>query len=256
MTTAPFRLGAVVGGVQKGGTTSLFGYMRGHPGLLAPSRKEVHWFDDETIDWSAPDMGVLEGFFPAKPAGRMPFDVTPIYLFWPPSLERIRAHNPHARLIFIFRDPIERAWSHWRMERRRNAEDLPFHAAIRQGRRRLEGIDPLAHAWRVYSYVERGFYARQLCRLFEMFPRDQVLLLRSDDLRRDHRAVLARIAAFLGIDPFPDMPARRDHEAPDDDARLGEEDVAYLRALYRDDVLDFSRISGLRVDDWTVMREP
>lgn len=250
-----FRLGAIVGGVQKAGTTSLFGYLRRHPQLLAPACKELHWFDDERIDWSAPDQRALVGSFPARDRRQTAFDATPIYLFWPPSLERIRAHNPDVRLIFIFRDPIERAWSHWRMETRRNAESLPFDAAIREGRERLRGIDPLAPAWRVHSYVERGFYASQMSRLLALFSREQVLFLRSDDLHRDPRSMLARIAAFLRIAPFPDLPALHDHGSPDDDARLREEDIAYLRSIFTDEVRAFSALSGLPVDDWLTIRE-
>ncbi len=158
--SAAFRLQAVLGGVQKAGTTTLFRYLQAHPQLAAPSRKETHFFDDETIDWANPDYGRLGSFFPESLGARRAFDATPIYLFWPPSLARIRAHNPDAKLMFMFRDPIERAWSQWNMETRRGADDLPFASAVREGRKRLKDNHQLGNAWRVYSYVERGFYAR------------------------------------------------------------------------------------------------
>lgn len=253
-TAGELRLGAIVGGVQKAGTTSLFRYLREHAQLSAPLRKELHWFDDEDVNWSAFDTRVLADFFPLRDRRRIAFEVTPIYLFWPPSLERIKAHNPDMRLVFIFRDPIERAWSHWRMETRRNVESLPFSAAIRQGRERLRGLDPLEWEWRFYSYVERGFYAQQLRRLFGLFPREQVLLLRSADLQADRRAVLARLAAFLQIDPFPDLTSHREHETQNEGARLSVEDVVYLRGLFAGDVREFSVLSGLPVDDWLTIR--
>lgn len=185
----------------------------------------------------------------------MTFDATPIYLFWPPSLARIRAHNPDIKLIFLFRDPIERAWSHWRMESRRNDETLTFSQAIRDGRKRLEGIPPLDPSWRVFSYVERGFYAQQLRRLFDLFPRDRILLLSAHDLEADHAAVLTRIATFLDIAPFPASASRSDHRAPEDGERLCPEDVRYLRSIFRDEIAAFAGMSGIRVDDWLTMRD-
>jgi hypothetical protein len=251
---AGFRLGAVVGGVQKAGTTTLFSYLKAHPALLAPIRKETHFFDDEGRDWRNPDYRALRAFFPPVAAGRTAFDVTPIYLFWPPALARIRSCCPDVRLIFLFRDPIERAWSHWRMERRRDAEALPFAAAIRGGRGRLADIAPLDPAWRVFSYVERGFYARQLQRLLALFPRRQILFLDMSELAGQQEVTLGRIAAHLGIGPFPPLVSRHDHAAPDDAERLDPRDIDYLRRLFYDDVLEFTRLSGLRTDDWLTMR--
>ncbi|MDP2122981.1 MAG: sulfotransferase domain-containing protein [Parvibaculum sp.] len=244
------NLDIVVGGVQKAGTTSLYRYFLDHAGLRAPNRKELHFFDNESVDWGCPDYTKLYAMLGPPDGERRSFDITPIYLFWPPALARIRAYNSHCKLIFIFRDPIERAWSHWRMEARRQADDMPFGAAIREGRGRLANAAPLGMAWRVFSYVERGFYADQLRRLFGLFPREQILLLRSADLQHDHQAVLGRIASFLGISDFPALLPHTVFQAPEDGAVLGKGDVDHLRELFYDDVLAFSELSGLAVDDW------
>ena len=246
-----FRLYAILGGVQKAGTTTLFRYLAAHPQLAAPSRKETHFFDNETIDWDEPDYGILKGFYPAKMGERLAFDATPIYLFWPPSLARIRAHNADIRLIFLFRDPIERAWSHWRMETSRDAESLPFASAIRDGRQRLNGRNPLDPAWRVFSYVERGYYAPQVRQLLNLFSREQILFLTLSQLKRDRDAVLRRIATFLGIAPFLSLPTY--HERRSEAPPMQEEDIIYLRKIFRDDVIEFSKISEVCVGDWLTM---
>jgi hypothetical protein len=246
-----------IGGVQKSGTTTLHAYLAGHPGLLTGQGKELHFFDDETIDWATPDYARLLRNFDTDPADsadrRRLVDATPIYLFWPPALQRIVTYNSHARHIYIFRDPIERAWSHWRMETRRNAETLPFSAAIRQGRWRLSSIPSTDDAWRVYSYVERGFYGTQLRRMFTLVPRSNVLLLRSNDLQLRPQATLGKVADFLGLAPFTLDGPRTDHEAPIDAHRLQPNDIAYLRNVFFDEVREFSHLSGLLVDDWLTM---
>lgn len=247
----------IVGGVQKAGTTSLAHYLTEHPGLLSPTRKETHFFDNESIDWDCPDYSSFHAFFPAYDGTRRAFEATPAYIFWPPALERIRVYNPGARLIFLFRDPIERAWSQWCMQYAQGRERFAFHVAIRQGRLRLRGIAESDRARRQYchyryGYVERGFYARQVCLLLEIFPKSQVLFLRSRDLKENHAAVLDSIASFLGLDRFPKLAARLANRRPQRNypSRLLPEDVRYLRRLFEEEVREFAQITGLRVDDW------
>jgi len=249
-------VGLFLAGVQKCGTTSLFHYLAGHPQLQAPRRKEIHFFDDETVDWRRRDFGALHACFDGGGEGRLRFDATPIYLFWPSALERIKAYNPRARLILLFRDPIERAYSHWRMERLRGAEDLPFSEAIRDGRARLPGGDLIHGNWRDRSYVERGFYGAQLARALSLFPKAQVLVLASEDLRQRHAATLDRVAGFLGIAPFPPVAARLENQAPPSPLLppVGRDDHAHLRALYAEDMRRFAALSGVDVGVWRVMR--
>ena len=244
------RLDVLVAGVQKAGTTSLYGYLAGHPLIAVPKVKELHVFDDERVDWSHPPLARLLDQHGVLAPGQLRVDVTPITLFWPRALKRLRMHNPDVRIVVLFRDPIDRAWSHWKMERRRGLETLSFSEAIRRGRRRLDPSDPTAHAWRVHSYVERGFYGAQVERLLHLFPREQVLFMRSDDLRHDHVATLAKVSDFLDLDPFPPMPPREDHASgsrttPDPD------DVTHLATVYREDLARFVELTALDVSNWT-----
>ena len=245
------RVEIVIGGVQKAGTTSLFRYLQAHPDLLPPLRaKELHFFDDEALDWSEPNYELFHAAFGDAGANRKAYEATPIYLFWPPSLQRIRAYNPGMKLIFLFRDPIERAWSNWKMEINRQRETLPFHVAIRGGRKRLQDCGPLDRPWRLFSYVERGLYLDQVNNALRLFPRDQLLFLRSNDLKNDHGNTLRTVAQFLGIDEFPALAARFDHRTPPVDYRLTAIDIEFLRAIFYQDVLVFSRLTGLGVSDW------
>lgn len=247
----------LVAGVQKGGTTALFSYLEEHPGLNLAPVKEVHFFDDEeTVDWRAPDYQRFHDQFRRQddaPSG----EATPIYIYWPNSLERIRAYNPAMKFILLFRDPIERAWSQWRMEYRRRAETEPFAWCIREGRERVRlNADPKG-AHRVYSYVERGFYGAQLERFLQLFPRGQALMLRSEDLRCEPRTALGHVCRFLGVaEPATTVERRDVHvgaEAPDA-MRMTAADREHLRDLFADDLRRFQRLSGLDTSAW--MKEP
>jgi hypothetical protein len=251
MTASP-RVRFLVAGVQKGGTTALFSYLDDLPSVQMAPVKEIHFFDDETgVDWTAPDYGPLHAAFPdldERPRG----EATPIYLYWPNCLERIAAYDPAMKLIFLFRDPVARAWSHWKMEYARGWETEPFAWCIREGRARVDSPEaPGFH--RIYSYVERGFYARQLDHLFRIFPREQVLLLSSDQLNADPTAALTRICDLIGVaPPAGTVQHRRELVAKDIDygQSITESDIAYLRGLYAGDARRFAQISGLPAWDW------
>ncbi len=243
------RIGFLVAGVQKGGTTALFDYLVEHPGLSLPSVKEAHFFDDEAgVDWSKPDYGRYEGLFPNDPQEhRLRGEATPIYLYWPNSLERIAAYNPDMRLILIFRDPIERAWSHWKMEYARGAETRPFAWCIREGRARVLSDLAAPGFHRVYSYVERGFYGAQVERLLTIFPRQQVLFLRSDDLRTDPERILCRVCDFLNAPHFAHVVAKESHVSKviDYGCDITEDDRDHLRSLFREDQRLFASLSEI-----------
>ncbi len=243
------RLSIFVAGVQKGGTTSLHACMARHPQLRGALRKELHYFDDESRDWASGEYGDLAAML-GDDDGRMPFDATPIYGFWGPSLARIKAYNPAARLIFIYRDPVARAYSHWCMEVARGAEVLPFARAIREGRRRMDD-DPLSGEARVFSYVERGFYGAQLTRALALFPAEQMLLLRLEDFAEDQAATLARVANFLRLAPFPQMPPVHEHRAMGHDwGAPSKADRDWLMAQWGADLVEFARASGLDIAHW------
>lgn len=233
----------VIAGVQKGGTTALFDYLGDYADVALSDVKETHFFDDETQDWSAPDYGAYHAHFPPAD-GRPCGEATPIYIYWPNSLERMAAYNPALKLILVLRDPVERAWSHWRMEYARGAETEAFVWCIRQGRQRLFDAEPWGHH-REFSYVERGFYGEQLERLYALFAKDQVLVLTSDALRGDHGTALAQVRAFLGLPPAPTPAARESHVGPDvggpDPA-----DIDFLRQVYAADAARLQALTGVR----------
>ncbi len=243
------RVNFLIIGAQKGGTTALFDYLGDYPDIALADEKELHFFDDETHDWDAPDYGPYHAHFPlpdARPCG----EATPIYCYWPNSLERIAAYNPAMKLILVLRDPVQRAWSGWRMEYARGTETHPFAWCIREGRQRLFDADPWGHH-REFSYVERGFYGEQVERVYGLFPRDQILVLTSDGLRRDPATALDAVRVFLGLSPAPTPAPREIHvgQKVAYPSELTDEDVAWLRTLYAADNLRLLELTGISFGD-------
>ena len=243
-----------IAGTQKGGTTALQRKLRGHPDIILSQRKELHFFDDEKLDWKAPDYSELHKHFDFSRDGVFG-EATPIYMYWPNAIQRIWDYNPSAKIIIILRHPVFRALSAWKMEKARGDEWLSFGLAVSWlGRQRVKWSPRGVH--RVYSYIERSEYAAQLRRLLKIFPRDQILFLTSDELWRDEAATLARTSAFLGVDQayFSEGTAENKYIVPVDSRHIEMKKgkiIDRLNEQFRQEILDTAEISGLDLTHWT-----
>ena len=236
-------------GVQKGGTTALHKYLSRHSQILMSDPKELHFFDNEEHDWSASTREELEIRLPRGDAV-VRGEATPIYTWWPGALERLRAHSPDAQLIMMLRHPTFRAFSHWRMEHARGREWLSFEDAISTSGRRRSSEAPNGIS-RVFSYVERGFYAPQVKSLQRLFAKEQVLFVLTDDLWLQPAATLSEIEAFLGLEHELGLP--REYVAPIDTrgyAELDSRTRVELDRIYRSDILEVASLTGIDLDSW------
>ncbi len=203
-------------GAAKAGTTALFNLLRTHPELCLPEDKELPYFVIPKHSYYESPAEFFADAFQRRSEGQLCGTVTPQYLYGallgaertatpPRSPEttipgRIHDAYPDARLIAILRDPVARARSHHRMSAMRGFERRPFDVAADE----LLRPDALAEsrAWpnETNSYVVLGEYARLLQGYFDVFPREQMLVLFQDQLERDPAAVCATVFAFLGVD--------------------------------------------------------
>ncbi len=194
------RVDFVIGGTQKGGTSALDSFLRQHPQICLPeTRKELHFFDREEYSDEKPDYQTYHAQFRPEPGHKVTGEATPMYMYWDAAPARIWRYNKEMKWILVLRQPVERAFSAWNMETKRGAETLPFAEAIEQEAARCREALPWQH--RVYSYLDRGFYAHQVRRIFRMFGWDRCLVLLNEDLRTNHRATLGKTFEFLGVDP-------------------------------------------------------
>ncbi|MCC5987903.1 MAG: sulfotransferase [Pararhodobacter sp.] len=244
----------VIGGVQKCGTTALHKYLQRHPQILIGEKKELHFFDDPTVDWIRPDYATYYAMFPERSAGQMRLDSSPSYIYLPHCLERLRSCNPDVRLIFIFRDPIERAWSHWSMVTSRGFETLGFDEAVRAEPDRLAAHALNLAEYKRFSYISRGFYGRQFRRALEVFPREQILCLSSNVLRENPNRVLARVAEHLDISPFAPAPPIEVNKGPGKPINMTQRTREFIFNALRDDIRYFSELSGVSTKHWEIFR--
>jgi hypothetical protein len=197
---------AMIIGAMKCGTSSLHDYLTQHPGVIAPLRKEVHYFDSNYArgeGWYRANFGRV-----GEPG--LNLDSSPYYLFHPGVPQRARALVPRARLIVLLRDPVRRAYSHYWHQRDAGRETLSFEDAIAAEPDRLGDAEvrlalgeiQRSNAHQHFSYLARGRYAEQLQRWLVHYPREQLLVLRFEDLVADPMAVFGRSLGFCGLPPI------------------------------------------------------
>lgn len=200
----------LIPGAMKAGTTSLFRYLEGHPRLAAAARKEVHYFDHHFHRgpaWYRRQFPAAR--WTASGTARIACESSPYYMFEPRVPSRVRDLVPDAKLVFLLRDPVERAFSHYHNNRRLGREPLDFEAALDAEDDRTLAEEERLHAdpmhvsepHRLYSYRRRGLYAEQLLRWQASFPADQMLVVDSRRLFADPAAVVAEVLRFIGIAP-------------------------------------------------------
>ncbi len=167
----------IIAGTQKAGTTALQHYLTQHPDIFM-AREECHYYDKfhhMGLSW-------YEEQF-RKGNGKIVGEKTPGYMYHEDIPGRMYEDMPDVKLIFMLRNPVDRAYSEYWMVRLMGDEPYPFDKAVQQPHR---------------EYLSRGLYAQQISRFLECFSQDQMLFIISEDFRENGREWLDKIVEFLG----------------------------------------------------------
>ncbi|MBB5224416.1 hypothetical protein HNP73_004386 [Amaricoccus macauensis] len=205
----------VIIGAQKSGTSSLYRYLTQHPQVRESSVKEVHYFDgglEEGTDTYTFGERWYRSHFPLASEmapGVQAYEASPLYMLHPLVAGRMAQILPRVKLVAILRDPTDRALSHYFHNVRKNAvrrckEELGPGAAMAAEEERLAPVlargDYGDEAFRAYSYKARGRYLEQIERYWAHFPRENLLVLRAEDLFEDPAGLMGGLCDFLGLD--------------------------------------------------------
>ena len=241
------RLDFILAGAQKSGTTALHYFLSKHPDIAMGDQQEIHFFDNDGMFVSEIDYDQLHKHYPLLAPSTIAGDCTPSYMYHEPAAERIWNYNPAIKLLIILRNPVDRAFAHWNMQRFRGREPLDFFDAVREEQTRITGA-PLAEARR-FAYIDRGFYGRQLGRLFKFFPREQVQVVKFEDFTGKQFEALASILSFLGCKPLRSVRNKDRNVVPYERAMNWEERV-FLYNLFAEDIANLERMLGWDCSDW------
>jgi hypothetical protein len=184
-------------GVQKAGTSTLHDILKRHSQIFLPEIKEAHFFDlSESYTKGMP--WFLENFFSKYNDELCVGEFTPEYIYFEEAPQRIaESLGTSVRFIVVFRNPVDRALSHYNMSYRRGLEKQNFWDAIRDEQRKIIESD-LARVH--YSYISRGYYGAQLNRYLSLFPKENFLfLVFEQDIQKNLPKTIEKIQSFLGV---------------------------------------------------------
>ncbi len=295
-------------GAGKSGSSSLFAYLAQHPEIYTPGPPEGRWKEPRTLLYldgiprnPPSDLNVIdfnEYLEMWRPAGnRKALEGSIIYMLYHdiviPNIKKLYADPEKVFYIAILRDPVERAFSHYKVRVLGDQEDLSFREAVRPEtiRKRLASGGPSDQ-----DYISQGMYYEQIKAFMNSFPNVRVYLL--NDLVRDAQGVIDDICDFVGIDRFTpsferhnvtqgvpksraveSLTSSRDvlsskipllkliplplRAAPfrlldylnRKEVRRDEEAMAELRAHFRDDILRLQDLLGRDLSHWLYLSE-
>ncbi|MDY6804026.1 MAG: tetratricopeptide repeat protein [Cyanobacteriota bacterium] len=185
-------------GSGKGGTTSLYSYMTEHPQIIGSLKKEIHFWSkhfDKGMDWYL-------AHFPLIPDGKnfLTGEATPTYLN---SLERPRElfnRFPKVKAIAILRNPVDRAISYYHHQVRLNRETRSLEEAITA---QFDKLKENNNFWEGKSfYISSGVYVKFLKKWMSIFPREQFLILKSEDFYVEPAATMKEVFSFLELPDY------------------------------------------------------
>lgn len=204
----------IIIGTMRGGTTSLYSYLTNHPNIGPAYMKEVHFFDvyyHKGLPWYRAQFPSSVQKYYAEHVQKQQFitgEASPYYLFHPHAPKRIARTLPQVKLVVLLRNPVNRAYSHYYHEVAGGHEKLPtFEEAIDREQERIsKEAEELAgneryvsYKHRHFSYLSRGIYVDQLKIWMDLFPREQFLILKSEDFYIDPAAIFQQVLEFVNV---------------------------------------------------------
>ncbi len=224
--------GFIIIGATRSGTTSLYEYLASHPSMLAPVKKETAFFNyayNNNSNWYRMYFSTIDEKEKAENIRKNSIitgEATPSYLIDPRVPKRILSLLPKVKLIALLRNPIDRAISHYHLNVLLGIEKLSFEQAVKNESERikisfenLENItskdeNSVSYFLRMlsfkpenyfkFSYLYSGCYYNHLKNWFDVFPREQILVIKSEDFFENPKIIFEEVQGFLEL-PIIDL---------------------------------------------------
>ncbi|MGF1588757.1 MAG: sulfotransferase domain-containing protein [Pleurocapsa sp.] len=186
----------IIIGAAKCGTSSLYKYLTQHPKIKSAFQKEPSFFNtyfDKGLTW-------YRSNFPIQRQNFITGEASPGYFYYPPAPQRIAKLIPAVKLIVLLRNPVDRACSlyYYNLKHLGDKDEFPFEEAIRKEPQRLNSefkkiIDNenyydqkdyyyLHKKYYHFAYLRTCIYQEHLNHWLQFFPKQQLLILKSEDL--------------------------------------------------------------------------
>ena len=183
-------------GTPKSGTTSLFHYLQEHPEVFLPELKEPHFFSCPEVKNTYYKTKIVDSkqeyldLYQERESYKAVGDLSSSYLFNKESPKRIHQFNPHAKIIIVLRNPVDRALSHYLMDVNLGYINVSLSKVI-------NNKDTFKQHYQ--EYIELGFYEQQIRAYTKQFPDSQIKVVLSDTLYANTAETLKDIYSFINV---------------------------------------------------------
>ena len=198
-------------GAGRSGTTSLYHYLKTHPGICFSRHKELLYFSNS--DLYARGTSYLESFFDHCTPGQVTVSSDTYLLPSKDAPPRMHAHNSKMKIIALLRDPVKRAVSSFQYALNNGYQDssltLEKHFSVEKDLILGQDILRVNNLGHFYS----GLYHRHLSEWNKYFPRDQMLVLNSEIFFREPETVMRKVYDYIGVEKNHILPSYETHNS-------------------------------------------
>lgn len=242
----------LIAGAPRSGTTWLYHLLDRHPEIYMakPVRPEPKFFLVDEL-YARGLQHYIDTWFAASDAYAAAGEKSTNYLESCAAAERIHRDLPNVRLVFILREPAQRAYSNWAWSRMNRMETDDFETALALEDERERTLPARLRYARPHAYFSRGLYAAMLRPYFERFARDQILCLKFEDIILKPERLASRLHAFIGVTPRPDDTLGLDVVNPSEAGDAMSDRVRrQLRDRYAASIRDLVQLLGPEFEEW------
>ena len=190
-------------GAPKSGTTSLYHYLDQHHDISMSIVKEPNYFSAEELKrqelyYKAKIISEIDEYnnlFERKKNNQLLGEASVSYLFYSDVASKIKLYNPDAKIIILLRNPVERAYSHYNMDRRLGyvKEDLT---------KIINDSSVKNHSLYYQQYIQLGQYYTQVKNYIDVFGRDNVCVMLYDHLKENNKKLTDKVISFLKLKEY------------------------------------------------------
>lgn len=235
----------IIAGTMKGGTTAGIVNLSKHPDI-SMVKEEIHYFENtknyqKGLEWYKSHFDYTK-----KMAGDKNHDV----MYQSSCLQLLQEINPQVKIILFLRNPIERAYSHWKMIRDLFKGEESFEYAV---------MDEIKNRWREnriskitfrYHFVQRGFYYEQIEEILKYFPKDNLYIAISEKIKDNMDEQYQKVFSFLNLPEyhtdFQEIFKSKSNNNVNKNSRI----YKFLKDLYTKDVRNLEKFIGYKTDWW------
>jgi hypothetical protein len=235
----------IIAGTMKGGTTAAIKNFNKHP-ELSMVEKEIHYFDKK-IDYQRGLQWYKSHFNYSK---KMVGDKAPDVMYMYSCLEPLQMINPFVKIILFLRNPVERAYSHWKMTRDLFRNTRTFEESIEDELLHRMGENRLYHEAFWHHFIQRGFYYEQIIEILKYFPKDNLFIVISEKVRYNMDEEYQKIFNFLGVSEFHTKFEEEFVSISNDTLNKNSKLYKDLKKIFSIDVKKLEKFLGYKTDWW------